>query len=174
VLPLALTGQEWIAVAGVTSGAAVGLGGLVFGYFNGRSERAHAKELARSTRMHEQRLITYSELAAFLEHMRMYIVRSEPFMGPKPPPPDPPDDDDQMALSGRVAIAASQEVEEAVKDAMGLVADFREALNVYRQAVQRNAPERPTVRKAMDEARTRADEAITEAQRGMREELAAL
>jgi hypothetical protein len=50
-----VSGDQWIALAGVSSGAIVGVGGLFFAYFNGKAERAHGERLARSGRLHEQR-----------------------------------------------------------------------------------------------------------------------
>jgi hypothetical protein len=90
---MALTGDQWIAIAGVSSGAAVGLAGLAFGYFNGRSERQHAEGLARGSRLHDQRLAAYAELARYLERERLYLQRTEPMIGPQPDPPGPLDDD---------------------------------------------------------------------------------
>ena len=49
-LPLALSGDQWLAFAGVLSGVIVGGGGLVFAYFNGKEERARARRTARAKR----------------------------------------------------------------------------------------------------------------------------
>jgi hypothetical protein len=54
-LPLALNGDQLLALAGVLSGVLVGGGGLVFAYLNGKSERQHGERLARSSRLPEQR-----------------------------------------------------------------------------------------------------------------------
>lgn len=86
-LPLALSGDQWLALAGVLSGVLVGGVGLVFAYFNGKSERAYGERLARSGRLHEQRLAAYKEIARLLQRQRLYLVRTEPIIGPKPDPP---------------------------------------------------------------------------------------
>jgi hypothetical protein len=66
-LPLALSGDQWIALAGVLSGVFGFVGGYVFAYFNGKAERAHGERLARSGRLHEQRFAAYKEVARLLK-----------------------------------------------------------------------------------------------------------
>lgn len=177
-LPLAVTGDEWIALAGVSSGVIVGVGGLVFAYFNARSERSHGERLARSGRLHEQRLDAYKEVARLLQRQRLYLARTEPIVGPKPDPPPPLDDDDWAAVSGLAAVSPSAEVLEAMDEAAQKTSGFEFAVFRYRQVEARPtafpADEGLNARKEMDQARDDALEAISEAQRRMREELAEL
>jgi hypothetical protein len=84
-LPLALSGDEWIAVAGVSSGVIVGLGSLVFAHLNGKVERAHGERLARNGRTHEQRRLAYVDIARLLSRQRLVLIRAEPLIGPKRP-----------------------------------------------------------------------------------------
>jgi hypothetical protein len=74
-LPLALSGDQWFALAGVLSGVIGVGGGLVFAYFNAKEERSHGERLARSGRLHEQRFAAYREIARLLERQRLYLIR---------------------------------------------------------------------------------------------------
>jgi hypothetical protein len=181
-LPLALNGDQWLALAGVLSGVLVGGGGLVFAYFNGKSERAYGERLARSGRLHEQRLAAYKEIARLLQRQRLYLVRTEPIIGPTPDPPPPLDDDDWAAVSGLAAVSPSQDVLAAMEEAARKTSDFEIDALKYRRIqaqpaaarVDEDPEEELNARVSMDAARDRALEAISEAQRAMREELAEL
>ena len=112
-----MSGDQWIALAGVSSGAIVGIGSLLFAYFNGKAERAHGERLARSGRLHEQRRAAYVEISRLLERQRLFLVRTEPFLGPKPAPPPPLNDEDWSAVSGQAAVSPSQEVRSLLSEA---------------------------------------------------------
>jgi hypothetical protein len=182
MLPLALTGDQWIALAGVTFGALVGLGGYVFAYFNGRTERAHGERLARSSRLHEQRFTAYREISRLLERQRLYLARTEPFLGPKPDPPPPLDDEEWATVSGLAAVSPSEGVLAALQDASQKTSDFETRAFTYRRInarpaaarVNEDPDEEPKARRSMDAARDQALDAISEAQRTMRDELAEL
>jgi hypothetical protein len=152
----------------------VGLGGLAFGYFNGRSERRHALRLARGGRLHQQRLAAYADLAAYLERERLYLHRTEPMIGPQPDPPAPLDDDEWTRLTGRMSVSGSREALLALEEAQRRAHSFNGALMAYRGMRNQNALQMPAARQRMDEVRTRASEAIDEVERLMRNELAEL
>jgi hypothetical protein len=176
VLPLALSGDESVALAGVLSGALVGIVGVGFAYFNGKSERTHSERIARSGRLHEQRLSAYIELGKALRRQGMFVVRTEPLIGPQPDPPDALDDEEWTALMGRAVVSASPDVLSALEDSNDETMRFQFAVG---QVVQMNAQAADAnqlvqARQRLDEARERALNAIEEAERVMREELAAL
>lgn len=176
VLPLALSGDEWIALGGVSSGAIVGLGGLVFAFFSGRSERAHGERLALSGRLHEQRLTAYVQIAGFLERQRLFLIRTEPFYsepGQADPPP-PLNDDEWAAVNGLAAVSPSPEVLAALEYAQEGARFFEYAVRELRNALDAEGPQLFTARQQKDNARQRAIAAINETERVMREELAGL
>jgi len=176
-LPLALSGDQWIALVGVSSGAVVGLGSLVFAYLNGKSERAHGERLARSGRLHEQRHTAYVEIARLLSRQRLFLIRTEPIIGPKPDPPPPLDDDEWAAVNGVASISPSPGVLTALEEAAQKPSDFEIAVFNHRR-VEANprvlGDQGMDARMEMDTARDRALAAITEAERAKREELAKL
>ena len=182
MLLLALTGDQWLTLAALASGALIGLSSLVFAYFNGRSERTHGERLARSDRLHEQRFAAYKEVARLLERQRLYLTRTEPLVGPKPDPPRPLDDEEWATVSGLVAISPSADVLAALEDASQRTNDFEIHAFTYRRInarpsaarVNEDPEEEPKARRSMDDARVHALEAITEAERAMREDLAQL
>lgn len=181
-LPLALNGDQWLALAGVLSGVLVGGGSLVFAYFNARSERQHGERLARSGRVHEQRFTAYREISRLLERQRLYLTQTEPFLGPKPDPPPPLDDEEWATVSGLAAISPSEDVLTGLEDASQKTSVFEIDALTYRRInarpaaarVHEDPDEELNARMSMDAARDRALEAISEAQRAMREELAEL
>jgi hypothetical protein len=177
-VPLALTGDQKIALVGVLVGLAGTIGGLLFAYFNGRAERAAAHKLARSGRLHAQRLDAYADLSAFLERERLYIERTEPqiVVGEGQAPPDPLSDEEWIKLRGRVSVGGSATVEAAVEEAQTRAHGFAGAVLSYRGIVQEggNAIQVNQSREQMDRARRRAIEVIEDAQRVMRDELADL
>lgn len=148
-------------------------------HLNGKAERAHGERLARSGRLHEQRFAAYREIARLLERQRLFLIRTEPILGPKPDPPQPLDDDEWSAVSGLAAVSPSQDVLTALKEAAQKTSDFEIAVSTYRRvearpAVSQRGDDAMDARLGMDEARDRALGAIAEAQRTMREELAKL
>jgi hypothetical protein len=169
-----MTGDQWIALAGVGFGGIVGLGGLAFGYFNARSERRHTERLARGGRLHQQRLAAYADLAGYLERERLFLHRTEPMIGPQPDPPPPLDDDEWARLNGRLAVSGSREALAALEEAQRRSQSFDGARMVYVGMRNQNALQMPEARRRMDEARRRASEAINEVERLMRDELAGL
>ena len=176
-IPLALSGDEWLALAGVASGAIVGLGGLVFAYLNGKAERVHAERLARSGRLHEQRRLAYIEIARLLERQRLFLERTHAFIGPKADPPEPLDDDEWARVSGLAAVSPSPEVGAALRETVQTAGAFEGAVMVYQ--FQEKKPRSASVEGksawlVMDEARGGAIAAISNAERVMRDELASL
>jgi hypothetical protein len=109
-------------------------------------------------------------------------VRTEPIIGPTPDPQPPLDDDDWAAVSGLAAVSPSQDVLAAMEEAARKTSDFEIDALKYRRIQARPAAARVdedpeeglNARMSMDAARDRALEAISEAQRAMREELAEL
>jgi hypothetical protein len=176
-LPAALSGDQWIALAGVAAGAVGALAGLVFSYFNARSERISAQSLARSERLHAQRVDAYATLASFLERQRIYAARTEPIftVGSPPPLPKPTSDEEWLEMRGRASVAGTDAVDAAVKEAQKRFNEFSANVMVYRQMHERaEGKEGIKLRTQLDESRQSAYEAIDEAQRAMRDELAAL
>lgn len=164
-LPLALSGDQLIALVGVSSGALVGIAGLVFAYFNGKSERDHAKQLARSGRLHEQRLTAYVEIGKLLRRHALFVERSGPGIPgvPRPDPPPPLDDEEWTSLMGRAAVSATQSVLIAL-----------EAASYFASAYASDIEHRSDDHHAIRVTRDRARDAISDAEREMREELADL
>jgi hypothetical protein len=181
-LPLALSGDQWLAVAGVLSGVVVSGASFVFAYFNAKEERSHGERLARSGRLHEQRFVAYREIARLLERQRLYLVRTEPIIGPKPEPPQPLEDEEWAEVSGLASISPSPEVLAALEEAAQKTSDFEIHAFTYRRInarpsaarVNEDPEEELKARLSMDTARDHALDAITEAERSMREDLAKL
>jgi hypothetical protein len=173
-----MTGDHWVAVVGIAAGVVGTLAGLVFAFFSARADRTQVRVLARSGRLHAQRLDVYAELSAYLERERLYIERTEPkaTIGGGQDPPDPLDEEDWLKMIGRVAIAGSDEVETAIKNAQQGASKFAGALGVHlAMARQGGTPiQQSEARQQMDDARDRAVAVIEEAQRVMRDELANL
>lgn len=173
-----MTGDQWIALTAVLSGALVGVDGLIFGYFNGRAERNHARNLSRGARLHEQRLAAYADLSAYLERERISIARIEPvFVVSEPqPPPDPLSADEWTQIMGRAAVAGSDEVRAAVEHARRQSGDFLGRAVVYRHMNAQHAEGQQLADAgvAMEQARQEAFGAIDAAQAQMRGELAEL
>ena len=160
-LPLAFTGDQWIAVVGILAGVVGTLGGLAFSLLNGRAERAQARALARASRLHAQRLDAYADLAAFMERERLYIQRTEPqvAIGEGQPPPEPVGDEEWLAMQGRVAVAGSAAVEAAVKKAQLAAHKFSGTVFVLR-AMRGGTPHQEAgAWEQTEAARTRAVEA---------------
>ena len=186
-LPLALSGDQWITLAGVLTGAIGVVGGFVFAYFNGKAERLHTRQLAISTRLHEQRLSAYVEIGRFLERQYLYVKWVE-YVWTVPgtetlvsDPPKPPSVDDWTMIMGRAKVSASAEVLEALQEAEGTTYLLDLAIGTRKAAmtdpeVERKEREWGTAAPymmAIEEARIPAKLAIEEAERRMREELAA-
>jgi hypothetical protein len=166
---LALTGTEWIGLAGVAAGALGTIGGLVFAHLGRRAEHEHARELSRSQRLHAQRQDAYVQVAAFLERSRLWAFRTEPFWGPQPEPPEPANDEEFVRLSALIAVAGSPEVQEKVRDATSRLRIFEITVGTYRDEGYERVPER---RRELEGARTAIFDSITEAEEAMRDELA--
>jgi hypothetical protein len=164
-------------LAGVASGAILGLGGLVFAYFNAKAERVHGERLARSGRLHEQRRLAYVEIARLLERQRLVLVRTHPKMGPKPDPPEPLNDDEWAAVSALAAVSPSSEVEAALRETVETANAFGAAVSLYefeKENPTASSVEGKSAWVQMDDVRARAIAAIAEAERSMRDELATL
>ena len=84
-------------------------------------------------------------------------------MGPKPDPPEPLGDDEWAAVSGLAAVSPSPGVEAALREAAQKASAFEIAVATY-QYEERNPHSPPaagkSARQQMDEARSRAIEAI--------------
>jgi hypothetical protein len=173
-----------IALAGVLSGAVGVVGGFVFAYTNGKAERLHARQLALTARLHEQRLAAYVEIGQFLERQYLYARDVEfdwqqltPL--PRPDPPDPPSIDEWMTVMGKAKVSASPDVLEAliaVENAVYVLDSAIATKKFFHQdpnAAQIEITIGPHHQIAIEEARNPALEAIGEAERRMRDELAA-
>jgi hypothetical protein len=176
-IPLALSGDQWIALVGVLSGALVGIIGVGFAYFNGKSERAHSERIARSGRLHEQRFKAYVEIATHLARQRLFLARTEPLWetADAPGPPAPLSDKEWAALAGLAAVSPSPEVLDALELAQTETRNFEGAV-IQLRAAEKTAEgsELTSHYQQKDNARQRALVAIEETERVMREELAAL
>lgn len=183
-LPLALSGDQWITMAGVLSGAIGVVGGFVFAYFNGKAERLHSRQLAISARLHEQRLAAYVEIGRFLERQYLYVKRVE-WVYRLPvqvaDPPEPPSVDDWTMVMGKAKVSASAGVLEALQEAENTAYALDTAIATRKAALK--DPEVEQIERelgmgsphtlAVEGARLTAMTAIEEAERQMREELAA-
>jgi hypothetical protein len=156
--------------------AVVGAIGIVVPAYTRRGDRLHERETARSARLHEQRLELYNEMAAALESARLYAERTHPISGPQPDPPPPPDDREWSTLWARLQVGGSAEVIAAIDAAGNGAGGFRGRVMTYEALkAQGGVPESITeARKGMDDARQRYTDAIDEAERVMRDELAGL
>ncbi len=182
-LVLALTGDQWITLAGVLSGAVGVVGGFVFAYVNGKAERLHTRQLALSARLHEQRLAAYVEIGRFLERQYLYVrdVEFEYQLTPvpRPEPPEPPSVDDWTTVMGRAKVSASAAVLEALNEVENTTYALDTAIAIKKAALL--DPEVAQIEItlgmphsiAIEEARRPALESIGEAERRMHEELAA-
>jgi hypothetical protein len=183
-LPLALTGDQWITLAGVLSGAIGVVGGFVFAYVNGKAERLHSRQLALSARLHEQRLAAYVEIGRFLERQYLYVKTVERVWHVPvqvADPPEMPSVDDWTMVMGKAKVSASAGVLEAFQEAQNTtymldyaIADRKAALQdpeveQFERELGMGAPH--TL--AVEEARLTAMTAIKETEQRMREELAA-
>ena len=184
---LALSGAEWTALAGVLSGAIVGVGGLAFSYFNGGRERAHAERLAegqhehdvqmrRSERFYTDRRETYLDLLRTLLILRDRVDLTEPFVtwGEMPEPPEPPSEDERRDLSARLIALGSEAVNQATRATYDKVREFYVAANGYRAARGSAGPGSETAASRLQEARQAANDAFDELDALVRNELATL
>jgi hypothetical protein len=176
VLPLALSGDQWVALAGVIVGAVVGVlvggAGLVFAYFNGNREREHGATLARSGRLHEQRREAYVEVAKLLEKVRRYVwmVRLGDDAAPAP---SLPNDEEWTSMQAVSEVCASPQAGEAVRRANNLSMTL--AARVSDLVVKpEGGPEHRKALYAFEKERERALEAIIKAEVLMRDALAGL
>ncbi len=89
------------------------------------------------------------------------------------PPPDPLPDDEWARLEGGIAVASSPQVRAAFAEARQRFNNFGGAVFAY-QGVLGHPQQTGGAGMQMEESRTRADEAINEAERIMQAELANL
>jgi hypothetical protein len=183
-LLLALSGDQWITLAGVLTGAIGAVGGFVFAYFNGKAERLHTRTLAISARLHEQRLAAYVEIGKFLEWQYLYVSRVEwwdiGLLVQTPDPPEPPGVDDWTTIMGKAKVSASSPVLEALQEVTNTTYALDHAIatkNAFMQVEGAEEIETTTGMPhwiAVEEARRPAMEAIHEAETRMRDELSAV
>lgn len=123
----AWTPEGWLALAGVVTGAMVGIAGLWFGWRNSKNERAtsvklsaaqhgHELQLARDARLHDVVRVAYEEVLRFVFLLQEVVIATRPFMGPLDPPPDLPESATVRDLFARTATVASEEVMAALKE----------------------------------------------------------
>ena len=112
-----------VALISVITSGSVGIGGLVFGFWNAKEERAsrredrdHSRRVAREERIYERRTEVYEDMLAQLEREVVICERTYPVLGPAPEPPDNLTDDEWMRLKARVSVSGSLEVHALVGD----------------------------------------------------------
>lgn len=79
--------------------AAIAAFGIVATEFGRRLERRHQRSMAKSERLHAQRLSLYNDVARELERWRAVAVRTHPIIGPQPRPPEPIADEEWSGSS---------------------------------------------------------------------------
>jgi hypothetical protein len=72
-------------------------------------------------------------MSRLLERQRLYLTRTEPFLGPKPDPPPPLDDEEWATVSGLAAISPSEDVLTVLEDASQKTSDFEIDVSTYRR-----------------------------------------
>jgi hypothetical protein len=171
----------------VLSGAILGVGGLVFSYFNGGKERAHARQLAEGQHEHEVRMWrsqrhyedcreTYLDLLRALLIVRERVALTEPIITWEgmPEPPEPPPDDEWRDLRARVIALAAESVNEATNDLGDKVRDFHSSVIGYRITRDDPGGDLEAASTRMLAAREEVNTAFEELQTLVRQELAAL
>jgi hypothetical protein len=151
----------------ILSGAVVGIVGILAPALTAKRDREHRRELAQAERHHQLRADVYARAGGFLERQRLVVYRTEPFMGPTMPAPDPLPDSEWTALEGSIAVASSIAVRTAIGQAHQRGNEFVLAVFEYRGDAEGAGAE-------MQAARQRALDAVDEAERVMRDELAGL
>ncbi len=130
-----MSGDQWVAVAGVAAGVAGTVGGYLFGYFNGRAERSHAENLSRAARLHDQRLAGYEELSTHLELEREFLkTRRDALDYPRTGDDkrhQRPGEEEWMKIRGRVGVAGSAAVLEAIDRVWFAMMTFEIRLSSY-------------------------------------------
>jgi hypothetical protein len=101
----------------IVSGAAVGIAGVFAPTITAWFDRKHQRALAQAERRHTRRSQAYAEAGALLERERLFVLRTEPFIGPLPSPPAPLSDDEATRLGGSIAVASSLEARRAINEA---------------------------------------------------------
>jgi hypothetical protein len=163
------------ALAIVVTGA-VGALGIISPAVLAMVQRKHERELARSARLHEQRLDLYRELGQFLEMERMRLERTEPKVQFDPPliPPDPPTDETWARLHGEVGVAGSEAVRAALVEyhtaVRSLMGHLFSLWGIREQAGDAN-PLAQQALAAVHGARATAVERLAAVEHVMREEL---
>ena len=136
---------QTIAIVGLLTTAVVGLFAVVGPMVNARYDRQHRVELDRASARRSRREGAYIDFSAFLERLRLQLLRYEPLLqlfGPIPDPPGPLPDDEWMALSGRLRVSASTEAQEAISEAHKAANDFIVNMRRY-QSHRAGAPVEP-------------------------------
>ena len=141
-------------------------------------QRDHERKLARSARLHQQRLNVYHGLGQFLENERTRISRIEPmitFAGEPQEPPPNPTDEEWAGLHGSVAVAGSEAVQRALNEFHDSERSFGAHVYTWRSLrLHGEGQEVVDEAMAMHEARKVAYEKLAETERVMRDELAQL
>lgn len=151
----------------IVSGAAVGIAGVLAPTLTAWLDRKHRRDLAQAERRHTLRSQTYADVAALLERQRLFIMRTEPMIGPVPPAPEMLQDDEWMQLGGRVAVVSSPEVRVAIQEASRQTNLFIGTVMAYRAQLE-GAGNR------MHQARQQALGALDAAELAMSKELDSL
>jgi hypothetical protein len=137
-----MTGELWVALAGVLSGTVVGIAGVASGLHTARrasadaralaeDEREHTRQLAHDERVFAGRSRAYQETLRHLHRRWFFIERTHPIAGPTRPPPPPPTDDELLAVEALIGAFGSEPIRRAVYDFGTFAARFRHAASQY-------------------------------------------
>ena len=163
------------AELGIVCTAIVGGLGIVVPSVTRWLDRGHERGLGQASRLYEQRLSLYGDVATFLEVIRLMASRIQPMLviGEPLAPPEGPSEEEQLALNGRLAVGGSEAVLAEVRLVGQAFRKFQGAVMVY-EATPRGEPSWIEARRQMDEARDEVYTHADEAERLMRKELAEL
>jgi hypothetical protein len=137
-----MTGELWVALAGVLSGTVVGIAGVVGGIYSTRkastdtrslaeAERENTRQLAHDERVFGGRSKAYQETLRHLHRRWFFIERTHPVAGPTRPAPPPPTDDDLLAVEAAIGAFGSEPIRRAVYDFGTFAARFKHAASQY-------------------------------------------
>jgi hypothetical protein len=145
---------------------------------NSEREREHVERLARANRHYASRLDAYREAGRQLARAQLFLQRTHPTLVVGEPPKRPPDFriEELEAMSATINTAASQEALDALFAAAERVQAFQGRVLEFEQlnAQRPNSSQALEARQLMGKAREVAYGALNDAQKLMREELAAL
>ena len=131
--------MTWVSLALAIVGG-LGIGSWISGRWERRhatdeaeKQREHASVEARKDRQYALRLDGYRAASQYLERARLWVQLTEPLMTPAAAPPKPMEPNDEwIELGSTIAIAASDEVQVSMGEAVEAQRGFLYAVDEYR------------------------------------------